>query len=289
MIRIAHHIALQYQIGPEGCDMIFSIHAARTARQTVCDERLEINQPLTPQMHTDAATGTRFMRLRAMPGLLQLRHSATVDLRHHEVRPDLLNEVPVAQLPFEALPYLNPSRYCQSDQFTQLAMKEFGSLPRGHRRIVAIQEWIRQRVSFTANSSDGNTSAAETLQGGHGVCRDFAHLMIALCRALCIPARFTTGTDWGADPALGPPDFHAYVEVYLEGGWYIFDPSGTAIPMGFIRLGTGRDAADVPFASLYGQVTAQAPVIHSEAVADAGPGFILPWHTTQALSTCTQP
>ena len=86
------------------------------------------------------------------------------------------------------------------------------------------------------------------------MCRDFAHLMIALCRAVNIPARFATGTDYGADPALGPPDFHAYVEVYLGDRWYIFDPSGTAIPMGFVRFGTGRDAADVAFATIFGGV-----------------------------------
>jgi transglutaminase-like putative cysteine protease len=129
----------------------------------------------------------------------------------------------------------------------------------------------------------------ETLKTGQGVCRDFAHIMIALCRALCLPARFTTGTDWGADPALGPPDFHAYVEVYLSGGWYIFDPSGTAIPMGFVRIGTGRDAADVPFASLYGEVTSQPPVILTKAVAEPSLGITLPAHIPDALSTDMRP
>ena len=285
MIRIEHHIALQYQIGPEGADMIFNIHAAKTAQQSVSRERLQINQAVLPSMHTDPATGTRFMRVRAMPGHFSLQHSATVDLTHHHAQGHLLAEVPVSQLPFETLTYLNPSRYCQSDQFSQLAMMQFGLLPRGHGRVQAIQDWVRRQVRFGANTSNSNTSAVETLQSGQGVCRDFAHLMIALCRALCIPARFTTGTDWGADPALGPPDFHAYVEVYLQGGWYIFDPSGTAIPMGFVRIGTGRDAADVPFASMYGEVQAQAPLILSRAVADARLGIALPWHCAEALST----
>lgn len=288
MTRIEHHIALQYQIGLDGADLIFNIHAAQTARQTVSQERLQTNQGLVPQMYTDPATGSRFMRLRARPGLLQLQHHATVDVHHHRVMPDLLAEVPVAQLPFDTLTYLNPSRYCQSDQFSQLAMAQFGMLPRGYRRAQAIRDWVQQRVRFTANTSNSNTSAVETFDSGLGVCRDFAHLMIALCRALCIPARFTTGTDWGADPALGPPDFHAYVEVYLEGGWYIFDPSGTAIPMGFVRIGTGRDAADVPFASLYGEVVAQPPVIHSRAVSNDSLGIFLPWHCPDALSTDTR-
>jgi transglutaminase-like putative cysteine protease len=285
MTRIEHHIALQYQVGPQGADLIFNIHAAHTAHQTVSQERLQINQAVVPQLYTDPATGTRFMRLRALPGPLLLQHSAVVDLRHHRMKPAEVAEVPVAQLPFETLGYLNPSRYAQSDQFAQLAMREFGLLPQGYGRVQAVQTWVQSHVRFTANTSNSNTSAVETLQSGQGVCRDFAHLMIALCRALCIPARFTTGTDWGADPALGPPDFHAYVEVYLSGGWYIFVPSGTAIPMGFVRLGTGRDAADVPFASMYGEVTAQAPVILTKAVANASQGIGLPAHCTDALST----
>ena len=108
-------------------------------------------------------------------------------------------------------------------------------------------------MTFTSNTSNSNTSAVDTLIEQVGVCRDFAHLMIALCRAVNIPARFATGTDYGADPALGPPDFHAYVEAYLGDRWYIFDPSGTAIPMGFVRFGTGRDAADVAFATIFGR------------------------------------
>ncbi len=118
-----------------------------------------------------------------------------------------------------------------------------------------------------------------------GVCRDFAHLMIALCRAVNIPARFATGTDYGADPALGPPDFQAYVEVYLGDRWYIFDPSGTAIPMGFVRFGTGRDAADVAFATIFGGVRSRAPLIRALAAEDASQGIVPPHHCTEALST----
>ncbi len=285
MTRIELDIGLTYEVGPEGADFIFNIQPAHTASQSVGQERMQISQPVVPQLHVDPATGTRFMRIRALPGLLRVNHRATVDVHHFRMDPDQLAEVPVAQLPFETLPYLNPSRYCQSDQFTQLAMQAFGQMRQGHARVQAIQRWVQQQVKFTSNTSNSNTSAVETLRTGQGVCRDFAHLMIALCRALCIPARFTTGTDFGADPALGPPDFHAYVEVFLSGGWFIFDASGTAIPMGFVRLGTGRDAADVPFASMYGPVQAQAPVIRTEAVVDDARGHAFPAHCKDALST----
>ena len=109
--------------------------------------------------------------------------------------------------------------------------------------------------------------------------------MIAICRALSIPARFTTGIDYGADPALGPTDFHAYVEVYLDKRWYIFDPSGTAIPMGFVRLATGRDAADAAFATMFGGVSSSAPVISIEALPDDNGKLVLPAHINDALST----
>src|SRR6185436_9685670 len=123
---------------------------------------------------------------------------------------------------------------------------------------------------------NSSTSAVDTLTEQVGVCRDFAHLMIALCRAINIPARFVTGIDYGADPALGPTDFHAYVEVYLGDRWYMFDPSGVAIPMGFVRLGTGRDAADTSFATIFGSVQSASPIINIEAIVDTANSYVMP-------------
>jgi transglutaminase-like putative cysteine protease len=151
--------------------------------------------------------------------------------------------------------------------------------------VQAICEWVQRHVTFESGSSQGTTSAVDTLNQRRGVCRDFAHLMIALCRAVNIPARFTTGLDFGADPALGPTDFHAYVEAYLGGRWYMFDPSGTAIPMGFVRLTSGRDAADTAYASIFGDVVSRTRLlsIHAEAGAD---GIVRePHRIDDALST----
>ena len=102
----------------------------------------------------------------------------------------------------------------------------------GYGRVQAIRDWVLQHTTCAQNTSNSNTSAIDTLLATEGVCRDFAHLMMALCRAVNIPARFATGIDHGADPILGPTDFHAYGEACLGDRWYIFDPSGTAIPMG---------------------------------------------------------
>lgn len=285
MIRIDLQVELNYEIDAHGADFIFNVHAARTPCQSIQAESLRLSQPVESHMHTDPASGNRYLRLRAGPGELSLAYAATVDLAHHHADAATLPEVPVQRLPPQVLGYIYPSRYCQSDRLIGLSIREFGHLPHGHARVQAICDWVRQRVTFTPNTTNSNTSAVDTLIEQVGVCRDFAHLMIALCRAVNIPARFATGTDYGADPALGPPDFHAYVEVYLGDRWVIFDPSDTAIPMGLLRMGTGRDAADVAFATIFGGVQSRPPVIHATAKEDATRGFVLPQHTAAALST----
>lgn len=285
LVRLKFSIALNYEIDQPGCDFIFSIHAAQTRHQAVVSESLNISQNLPFNLNTDPVTHTRFLRLKASAGLLLLRYDATVDIDHYSASPEQIYEVPVASLPGTVLPYIYPSRYCQSDRLHKLAVKEFGHLWQGYSGVQAIRDWVMNRVTFRSNSSTGTTTAVDTLVEEVGVCRDFAHLMIALCRAVNIPSRFVTGIDYGADPILGPTDFHAYVEVYLGNRWYIFDPSGVAIPMGFVRIGTGRDAADSAFATIFGGVRGAAPVISIEAIPNAKGILIVPQLVPYALST----
>lgn len=285
MVRIHLAIELQYAINPPSADFIFNVQAAHTPQQTVVWEELQVSQPVPLVSHTDPANRSRTLRLTAGPGDLKLRYRATLDIRHHVAAPDSVFETPVAQLPPEALIYLYPSRYCQSDCVTALANSLFGQMPQGYRRVEAIQKWVQSQVTFQSNTSNSMTSALDTLNDHKGVCRDFAHLMITMCRALNIPARFTTAIDYGADPALGPTDFHAYVEVYLGHRWYTFDPSGTAIPMGFVRIGTGRDAADASFATIFGGVVAQAPRIDISAQVNPQNGWKMPVRCAEGLST----
>ena len=285
MVRLKFSIELSYEITPPGCDFIFNVHAAQTPHQIVVTEALTLSQPLQSSLYTDPVTHTRFLRLSAPGGPLTVRYDATVDLDHYTAQPDQLQEVPVANLPGSVLPYIYPSRYCQSDQLLRLAMKEFGHLWQGYSRVQAIRDWVLNRVTFQSNTTTGITSAVDTLIEEVGVCRDFAHLMISLCRAVNIPARFATGIDYGADPILGPTDFHAYVEVYVDDRWYVFDPSGVAIPMGLVRFGTGRDAADAAFATIFGGVIGAAPVIQIEAIPNAQGVLVMPHHVPYALST----
>lgn len=285
MVQIQLNIELSYAVDRPGADFVLNIHPAFTPAQAVTNETLTLSQPITPRVETDARTHSRYLRLRAQPGELTLRYAALVSITHHRADPWSIPEIPVADLPIDAIGYIYPSRYVPSDRLGRFAISQFGHLPQGYRRVQAIRDWVRNHVAFTSNTSNGSTSALDTLTDQVGVCRDFAHLMIALCRALSIPARMTTGTDFGADPTLGPPDFHAYVEVYLGHRWYLFDPSGTAIPMGLVRIGVGRDAADVAFATIFGSVKGKPPVLRATAVEDATRGYVLPFHCMDALST----
>jgi transglutaminase-like putative cysteine protease len=284
MIRLRLSLELDYEVFDPGCDFIFNIHAAHTRRQHVVEESLSLNQNVATKVETDPATLNRYLRLSARPGPLHVTYRATVDLLHFMAQAEQVPEVPVARLPAQVLGYIYPSRYCQSDRLLKFAMREFGQQRHGYSRVQGIRDWVLQHTRFTQNTSDSNTSAIDTLLETVGVCRDFAHLMIALCRAMNIPARFTTGIDYGADPALGPTDFHAYVEAYLGDRWYLFDPSGTAVPMGLVRFGTGRDAADVAFATIFGSVRSSAPRISIEAVPGADGRLVMPCHCAEALS-----
>ena len=289
MVRLELSTQLGYEVLDAGCDFIFNIHAAQTARQTVVHESLQLSQNLPVSDYTDPATQNRFLRLRAAAGPFTLNYSAVLDITHFEARPQDLFELSAQALPGEVLTYLSPSRYCQSDRLMNLASNEFGHLTMGYSRAQAICDWVQRHVSFQGNTSNSNTSAIDTLVERVGVCRDFAHLMIALCRAVNIPARMASGMDYGADPALGPPDFHAYVEVYLSDGasgrWFLFDPSGTAIPMGFVRFCTGRDAADIAFATIFGRVSAMQPVISIRPVPNGQGELVTPQPVSHALST----
>jgi transglutaminase-like putative cysteine protease len=285
MIRLQFAIGLKYEITGSPGDFIFNIHAAQTPSQQVVAEAVALCQQVEPEVYTDPSTGNRYMRVKALPGTLTVRYDATVDITHHFAPVDELGEVPIAELPREVLHYIYPSRYCESDRLRRHATREFGHLRQGYSRVQAIQDWVRQRTAFTIGSSNASTSALDTLVDQAGVCRDFAHLMIAMCRALNIPARFVSGIDYGASPELGPPDFHAYVEVYLGERWYLFDPTGISLPMGLVRIGTGRDAADVAFATIFGSVKSFMPVVSISAIDDPAQGLILPRPSADAVST----
>jgi len=284
MVRLDFCVELEYEV-MQASNFEFIVHAAQTSQQHVVRERFEVWPRIQAIVETSPLSTNRHTRLCVEPGPLRVRYSAVVDIEHHFAQPAELHESPIAEMPLEALHYLRPSRYCPSDRFYQIAMDEFHRLAPGYRRVEAIADWVRNRTRFQPGTTNSLHCAMDTYVNQVGVCRDFAHLMISLCRALNIPARYATGIDYGADPALGPMDFHAYVEVYLFGRWYIFDPTGIALTTGLIRLATGRDASDVPFATIFGAARWSMPRITMIALEDAAAGIALPAPTALAVSS----
>lgn len=283
-IRLGYSIELKYEAFGR-VDFIFMIHAARTSQQRVLQESVTLTPGVAYRVDVDGAFGNRLLRTKVDGGPLHLRYASTVEVAHHLTEPAGLRAVSLAELPAPTLRFLLPSRYCQVDKLQAFAWREFGGVERGYAQVKAVVEGVRARTRFQVGASTVDTAAVDTLREGAGVCRDFAHLTIALLRALNYPARFVTAVDYGANPELGPPDFHAYVETFLGGRWYLFDPTGISPTTGLIRIATGRDAADVSFATLFGAVRSGVPKVAFAAAEDISAGIVRPAPTSLAVST----
>ncbi|MDB5622910.1 MAG: Transglutaminase [Devosia sp.] len=274
-MRFSVGCEIGYEIDDEAT-LIFNVEAMRGGGQRILHERVLVTPDLPAEEYTAEDSGNRFRRLIAPIGTLKLRYQAQIQLQPVMADPTVIAEVPVAQLPLEALPFLNPSRYCPSDQLARFASRQFGEAEPGFGRVTEICNWINREVDYISGSSDTSTTAADTFAMRAGVCRDFAHLGITFCRALGIPARFVSCYAW----QLQPQDFHAVFEAYLGDRWYLFDATRMAALDGMVRIGSGRDAADTAFATMFGSVRAQ-PI---RVWADALDGDISePW-TAEAVS-----
>lgn len=259
---------------------VFNLEAARFPRQTPRAESLRTTPDLgEPDRFTAPESGNRYARFLVPAGDFRIDYQAELTLDPLVVDPRSVTEMAAGSIPMDVLPYLNASRYCQSDRLARFANRQFGGEPAGHQRATAICNWIRDNVDYESGSTDVLTSAYDTLGDRTGVCRDFSHLAIALCRAVGIPARYISAYAW----RLQPPDFHAVFEAYLAGpgggGWYLFDPTRMAALDGLVRIGAGRDAADVAFCSIFGQAQSHAPKVW---ITGPEPGPVL---TVQAVST----
>jgi transglutaminase-like putative cysteine protease len=260
-MRFSVGCEIGYDVAEEAT-LIFNIEAMRGGRQRILQEKRIITPDLLMDDKTAVETGNRFLRLTAPKGTVTLRYEAEVALDPVHNDPEAIGEVPVAKLPLETLPFLNPSRYCPSDQLARFASRQFGDIEPGFGRVTEICNWIYDEVDYLSGTSDTTTTAADTFAMRAGVCRDFAHLGITFCRALGIPARFVSCYAW----QLEPQDFHAVFEAYLGDRWYLFDATRMAALDGMVRIGCGRDAADTAFATIYGRVTSHPIKVWSEAV-----------------------
>jgi transglutaminase-like putative cysteine protease len=218
-------------------DLIFQIAASQAV--PVSNERVSFTQGdrvYTPTEIVDQS-GSRLHRLQGEAGRVEVRYEATVDGQVATSRTSDL----------EAITYLRPSRYCQSDEVFQQARRQFRGLS-GHELIAAVSEFVSSSTTYTPGLSQGTDSAVTTLMTGQGVCRDYAHVVIALLRAMDMPARYAACYA----PGLQPMDFHAVAEAYLDGAWYVIDGTRLANRRSLVRIATGRDAADCAFLSYHG-------------------------------------
>jgi transglutaminase-like putative cysteine protease len=189
------------------------------------------------------------------PGSNRIHHDALVSVSSlPDSRETPGGAVPVDELPADVLRYTLPSRYCDSDKLRDFAWDHFGQVKNGLDRVQAICDWVHQKVEYRYGSGRPDLSASEIIQRRYGVCRDFAHSGIALCRAFNLPARYVTGhlPDIAFIDSGSPMDFHAYMEVFLEGGWHTFDPRFNVPRIGRVKVAHGQDAVDGAFSTIYG-------------------------------------
>ncbi len=239
---------LVYEVnGP--AEFFFQIEAARIPEHTILSESFNVTPFIGyPREYVPPHSHNRSLRVHAESGTTTIEYKARVIRRFDEPDHDA-RELPISDLPDEVMHYLLPSRYCESDVLSGMAQRTFGHLPQGYRRVDAIVHWIREHIVYQVGHSNITTTARDVLANRVGVCRDFAHVGITMCRALNIPARIVVGYVEFEEP---PPDFHAIFEAYLGGRWILFDPTGLAPVENVIRIASGADAMDVAFATIYG-------------------------------------
>lgn len=239
------------------CDIAFDVTAPTPfilmlrprngANQWIARESYTL-RPTVPVFEYTDSYGNLCQRLIAPPGEFAVHTCAEI------VTSEQIDTAPgapfdeVQHLPDTVLTYLLPSRYCESDRFIDLAQEIVAGVRPGYDQVVAVNDWLRQNIRFNPDSPHFQLSAVEVNQAREGVCRELAHIGIALCRALCIPARMVVGYLYG----LQPMDFHAWFEVYVGGRWYSFDPTQAEPRGGRVIVAYGHDAADVAIYTQFG-------------------------------------
>ena len=256
---------MQIQLGyeliydcPQATPMILtlSIHYTRVSDIVIPDHL--ITSPSIPMTAYRDGFGNWCSRIVAPQGELRLSANAVInDNGEPDVVVGSVDQHPVQSLPEETLVFLLGSRYCETDKLSEMAWSLFSNAPTGWWRVQAICDFVHRHISFGYEHARPTKTACEAFNERVGVCRDYAHLAIAFCRCMNIPARYCTGylSDIGLPPPYAPMDFAAWMEVYLGGQWHIFDPRNNAPRRGRVLIARGRDAADVALTSTFGPNT----------------------------------
>ena len=251
--------------------LMVTVHYSRAADMIVADQLT--TEPPVPATTFRDGFGKLCTRIVAPAGRIRLRSAGL--LRDTGLLDPVVpgaQQHAVQDLPEETLMFLRGSRYCETDLLSEAAWRMFGHAPRGWPLVQAICDFVHSHMKFDYQCARPTRTAWEAYNERSGVCRDFAHLAIALCRCMNVPARYCTGYlgDVGLPPPFGVPDFAAWMEVYLGGAWHVFDPRNHVPRIGRVLIARGRDAADVAIATTFGPNTLESFRIWTDEVAETG-------------------
>jgi transglutaminase-like putative cysteine protease len=247
---------------------VLQVEPRLDGRFALLDEHWD-NDPSVPTSRYVDTFGNLCRRVTLPAGQSVLRYSSLVELAGEPdpVAPHA-RERDASELPDDTLAFTLPSRLCPSDQLGPTAWELFGDVQPGWHRVQAVCDWVHDHLSFGYGTSTSLTTAADVLAAGRGVCRDFAHLGVTFCRALNIPARYSFGylPDIGVPPPEDPMDFCAWMEVFLDGSWWTFDPRNNRPRIGRVLIGRGRDALDVAMVANFGTAELMSMTVWADEV-----------------------
>jgi transglutaminase-like putative cysteine protease len=257
-IRVGYELIYQC---PQPTPMVVTLHIHYSrASDIVKPDHLLLSPSIPVRAYRDSF-GNWCNRIVAPAGKLRLTSDAVVsDAGNPDQVCPWLEQRPVQTLPEETLLFLLGSRYCETDLLSETAWQLFGATATGWERVQAICDFVHRHIQFGYGLSSPTKTAFQVFHDRKGVCRDFAHLGVALCRCMNIPARYCTGYlgDIGVPPPHAPMDFAAWFEAYLDDGWYTFDPRNNTPRIGRILIARGRDAADVALTTSFGPSTLES-------------------------------
>jgi transglutaminase-like putative cysteine protease len=268
---------------PQPTPMILtvSIHYSRASDIVIPDNlTTDLSVPITAYRD---GFGNWCSRIVAPAGRIKIKGTGMVrDTGIPDVVVPFAQQSAVQDLPEETLVFLLASRYCETDLLSPAAWQLFGHSQRGWPLVQTICDFVNHRIKFDYQNARPTRTAWEAYNERSGVCRDFAHLAIAFCRCMNIPARYCTGYlgDIGAPPPYGIPDFAAWIEVYVGGGWYIFDPRNNVPRIGRVLIARGRDAADVAIVTTFGPNTLESFKVSTDEISESG--AVIPPFSTAA-------
>jgi transglutaminase-like putative cysteine protease len=266
LIRLGYDIQFELP-APVTMVALLNVHPSRATDLLEPDE-LHTHPVTFVENYTDSF-GNRCARFLAPQGPLRLTSSTLIS---DSGLPDPFDwnarEVPVHKLPHDVIRYLYNSRYCEVDRFSMIALELFGDVPPGWQRVQAVCNWVNTRVKFGYQHARPSKSALDVYTERFGVCRDFQHLAVTLCRALNIPARYATGYlgDIGVPASPTPMDFSAWFEAYLDDKWWTFDARHNHPRIGRVLMATGRDASDVAITTSFGMANLTGFTVVTEEV-----------------------